>query len=171
MVSVCSVQSEDAKELPVSVHDRDFFFLPFKFECSLSAEEENEASLFSITVEQCNIAAIACLFNLVLCYHFEWSKQKKQSALLSKALYYYDKAYSMLNIFHYLRPTDPFMQAVMAVCNNAAHCLVELADQQMFTLWNIRLCQALRLSARGTMPENHCLIFSSMHFTTAAAAA
>ena len=133
------VEDAGARKEP-SAHDGDFYFHPFILESGLFAEDD-EAS-FSITEEQHCIAVITCLFNLGLCCHIKWSRQKNCSCLLSKALYYYDEAYSMTKNL-WLCPTDPIMQAIMAVCNNATHCLSELSDLQQLKLWNDRLCHAL----------------------------
>ncbi|KAL7576762.1 hypothetical protein ACA910_005676 [Epithemia clementina (nom. ined.)] len=48
--------------------------------------------------------------------------------------------------FSWLDPSDPIWPILMAVCTNAAHCAMELAQLPQVQLWNARLCQALHFT-------------------------
>ena len=148
-----------------------FLHQPCMFECKLSFEQDDDF----LTNEQFCSCAIASLFNLGLCYHLEWKKRKllHHINLLSKALHYYEQAFSMTRYCQF-HASDSVLQVVMAVCTNASHCNSELANFEQVKLWNERLSQALRFSRQGQESQRqffHLTVFLNNFCGTSAPAA
>lgn len=90
---------------------------------------------------------ICCLFNLGLCFHLEWQRNRSKSLLLSKALQSYEIALSLTNTPGVtIRPNDPILKVLMSLCTNAMHCHDELGNPDQVWLLGRRLQDILDFS-------------------------
>ena len=113
----------------------EFYTHPFHLECVTTASTMCTGP--DLTSEQYNICAIACLFNLALCFHLEWEEQKTcHTYLLQKALSLYEQAISLTRRTTPLSSSDSILMVLMAICSNATHCNSELVNLDQVQRWN-----------------------------------
>uniref|UniRef100_A0A7S2Y895 Uncharacterized protein n=1 Tax=Entomoneis paludosa TaxID=265537 RepID=A0A7S2Y895_9STRA len=167
MTVYCATDPSEEEDSKLDPRQVEFYTRPFQWECSsvedCQQEPENSSSSSSseVSSEEYNVIAVTALFNLGLCYHWQWqqAQQQQQQAppklaaghnsssctlehLLQQALYAYEQAFLLTTAYDC---PPALLPVLLGVCANATHVHIELAQSRTAALWNQRLTSTLRL--------------------------
>lgn len=136
----------------VSVYFADYFdstreaFVvhPALFECEEAALSEDS----QLTEQQHSCVATILFFNLGLCFHLAGLRnmEDNKALLLTKARMAYERVYLKALSSLQAHGSHAVCPSVLrAICQNAAHCSLELTDFQRSHFWNQELIWAIRV--------------------------